>query len=108
MGGLIALIFKLASWVAVAAAARWGLRIGLVAAVVGAYVSAFALVLTAVAAGRSMLVAAWPGSAGVLQFVPSSSVLATGFGFYLGTLAVLKAADYWVQALGVSAKIGAP
>lgn len=96
---------SLGAWAAGLAAAKWGYKVALVAAIVAVY----ATVWTAIIALISALIALLPSytfSDFLLQFFPSRSAITTASTAYLGTMATMRSFDYWKAVTGLAAKVG--
>jgi hypothetical protein len=87
-------------------AARWGLKVALIAAVLATYVAIWAALLAGLAAAASLM----PSSGltpFVLQFMPSSSAISFTISVYYGSMLTKRSWEYWRMLFDISAGLGA-
>ena len=104
MLGIVQALGSLGAWMAGLAAAKWGYKVALVAAVLVVYAAVWAAMLAALAALVALLPAS-PFGDFLLQFFPSRGAVSLSVSAYLGTMATMRSLEYWRTVTGIAARV---
>lgn len=95
-----------ALWIVAQTAAKLGVRLGLIAVVVAAFVTVYGLMIAALAVIVAMIPAhSFP--AALLMFFPDTYAIAIAGSAFYGSLVTKKSWEYWKLALSISAQVSA-
>lgn len=104
MGAILAGISSFALWFVAQAAAKIGVRLGIIAVVVACFTTIYGLMLAALGVIVALIPAHVFPSA-LTQFFPDAYALAIAGSAYWGSLVTKKSWDYWRLALSISVQV---
>jgi hypothetical protein len=105
MAALIGVFGQFITWFGAIFAARWGIKIAVIAAITATYATMWGILIAAVALLASLI----PDSglpAFLLQFFPSSGAIATATTAYYGSMMAKRSFDFWRESFGLIARVG--
>lgn len=106
MLGLVSLLGNVGLLLGANIAAKYGLKVALIAAVLGVFAAIWAAMMALLGTAIALLPAS-PLTPFALQFLPYPSAISAGVGSILTTLVTLRSLEFWRLSWGVTAKLAA-
>jgi len=106
MLGLVGLLGNIGLFLGGQVAAKYGLKLAIIAAVVGVFAACWAAMMALVATATGLIPSS-PLTTFAVQFLPSSSAISAGVGAVFTTMVTLRSLQFWRLSFGVTSKFAA-